>query len=672
MKNIFLIVFVFILGTSISAAQDDDCNKTKVAVSVDIVSNTNIYDRLENDFGPRANSEWNGFATNILIQILTEYEPDITFSSLGEGSGDFHYHFQANMTLNTVGEGQNLHTVYWISASLVANANCIPLRNWVVDADADRGKDPVLKQAMKNLVSYFSPMDRNIIIYEKDHPSAPRNPELNIEIEKDYISPLDKESRKTKVNAKVFDCRGNLVCDKHGHGQPVYYQDYIERLDLSSGFYEGGYHVGNFMVIITYKDCKNEGEYKLEKGVEAEKKNIRFNTCQLGGPLVEEEKELIIRGLKIEVKPNRKEIEQDEQTKIVITFNETDPDGSKYPIEGRDIDVKITGLVNGTIKPVNGYTTTSEGKVVLNYKAGSNDERITVTASFQPEDYPDKAQGRGSVTVKPQEFDAKINVRKTYKKTLTTSCKDIANNTVDNHNITESIQASATLFLTLTETMDMPVLNQTWQYFKPNSVTVSSISYNSSENKFSSSEHHQTNVDYDRFVKDQKLDGEETVKQIPWILVIDNETKKPVKLIPAGFGISYEIFESEVITSVKYDGEGGQERESKTITRTSSESFELGPVAEEVPDPTIKTSDTWIQDYLKKQGVEIPAGVPIPNISNEETIKKIHPDILVKFGDGISSFGGDGDRRIPKELDCGQQEEQLHYSWNMTRTRKNQ
>jgi len=668
--RIYILIIACLLPFSKVKPQEGDCNKTKIAVSVEIVPGTDIYNMLESDFGAHAGNEWNGFATKMLVQTLSENEPEITFFSVGEGGEDCHYFFKANMDLITVGEENDEHTGYWISASLTANANCIPNRNWVVAADADRGKDRALKQAMKNLVSDFWPMDRNIISYEKDHPSPPRDPELNIEIKKDFLSPLDKESRKTKVNAKVYDCRGNIVCDKNGHGQPVYYQDEMDRLDLKIGHCEGGYHIGNFMVIITNKDCNNEAEYKLEKGIDAEKKNIRFKTCQLGGgPLVEKEKELIIRGLKIEVKPDRREIEPDEHAKIIITFNETDPDGSKYPLEGKEIDVKINGLVNGTIKPVNGYTTNSDGKIVLNYKAGSNDEKITVNASFQPEDYPDKAEGKGSVTVKSPEYDAKLNLKKTYDKTLTTSYNDISSKEVHKHNLKESIEASATVYLTLIESQDMPVLNQTWQYFKPTSVSIPEINYNSTENKYSSGPKYETNVDYYRSLIKQELDGKETVKQLPWMLVIDNETKKAVKLIPAGYGITYEINETEKLNSTVYSDQGPEKR-SSTTTKTSSKSFALGPVGEEIQDNTIKKSDTWMQDYLKKQGVELPAGVTIPKISNEETIKKIQPDILVKFGDGKTSFGGEGTRKIRKELEHGYQEENLHYSWNMTVKKK--
>ena len=409
MKKPIAIMLTFFILISNLIGQDDECNKTIVGVSAEIVEGTRTTEFLENDFGSRDISEWNGFVTHMLLQILTEFEPEITFYSLEEIGENCHYFFEASLDLSKIRD-ENYEwtdqTGYFIIAKLRNNANCMPNRNWVLDIyDAI---DTDLKQSMKNMVGQFWPMDRNIVIYEINHPSPPRDPKLNIVFEKKYISPLDKESRKTKVNAKVYDCNGKLVCHEY-HGQPVYYRDYIDRLNLkrTSMGGEGGYHLGSYMVIVTNKNCENEGEYKLEKGIKAEKKKIRFRTCSLGGPIddfAEEEKELIIRGLEIEVRPDRKAIKQDEQTRIIITFNETDPDGSRYPVKGKDLDVKISGISNGKITPQSGYTTNNEGKVILDYKAGSNDEKIRVTASFQPEDYPDKVTGSGSVSVIPGNF----------------------------------------------------------------------------------------------------------------------------------------------------------------------------------------------------------------------------------------------------------------------------
>jgi len=515
-------------------------------------------------------------------------------------------------------------------------------------------------------------MDRNIIQFEKDNPSPPKKPDLNIQFKKDFISPLNKESRETLVYAKVYDCREYQVCywRSNNRGQPVYYQDNIDRLYLKKTVGRGtssGY-IKNFKVIVTDKNCDNEGKYKLVKGIESEKKTIRFKTCQLGGPIVVEEKELIIRGLKINVKPDRKEIEAGQHTNVVITFNETDPDGTKYPIEGKEIGVNINGLINGTVKPKNGYITNSEGKVVLDYKAGSNDEKITVTASFQPEDYPDKATARNFVKVKPEEFEASITISKKYDRILQTSRED-SKGEVYKRDINESIEASATTYLALTNTMDMPIFNQTWQYYTPTKVSLSEFNYSFKENQFRSGPKYETNVDINKSANNYEIEGQEYVSQLPWMLVIDNETKKAVKLIPAGYSIAYEINEIKKLNSIRYTDDGPK-RDSKTTDKTNSKSFKLGPVGEEIDDPTIKKSDNWMQEYLKKQGVELPPGVTIPEVSNEETIKKIQPDILVKFGDGEYSFGGEATNLVNNKLDSGFEKINSSYNWEMTINRK--
>ena len=173
----------------------------------------------------------------------------------------------------------------------------------------------------------------------------------------------------------------------------------------------------------------------------------------------------------------------------------------------------------------------------------------------------------------------------------------------------------------------------------------------------------ETNVDITRITTTNKIEGEEYISQFPpWILVIDNESEKAVKLIPAGYAIEYEYSETEIVES-----SGKDTKESSSTTKQGKKTFKLGPVGEKGPDPTAKKSDTWIQDYLTAQGVEIPAGVPIPKVSNEEAAKEIQPDILVSFGDGETGFGGRGELLIDKKLDDGFERINLSYNWRMTK-----
>ncbi len=262
-------------------------------------------------------------------------------------------------------------------------------------------------------------------------------------------------------------------------------------------------------------------------------------------------------------------------------------------------------------------------------------------------------------------YDAKIKITGKYEKILKTSDKNTRDEEVNNYNLDESIDASVLIFFELIETQDMPLFNQTFQYYKPTSVSITDFNYTFESHRYMAGSNYETNVDVNRSPGKHEIDGKEYVSKFPWMLVIDNETGKAVKMIPAGYRISYEINETEKLNSVRYTNQGPK-RESKTTTKTSSKYFELEPVGEKVTDPTVRKSDNSLQDYLQRQGIEIPAGVSLPEVSNKEIIKEINPDIVVKFGDGKSSFGGEGRLPVKKEMENGFEEENRYYKWEMT------
>ncbi len=430
-KLVFSIVFtlsLLLFQTFVFA--DDDCNTTNVAVSLHIVPGA-IFNKLSKDYDQRSRDEWQGFVEDMFINTLSEYIPEISFFSLSKGGGQkYHYHLRVNMSLSGGGrditvvpegtltiEGKTYFTPplyrsewvgYWMVACLIANSDCIPNRKWVVECELSNAED--LQQSIRNLASHFQQMDRIITDHERNHPSAPRDPNLKIYIDKRYISPVDQETRKTEVYGIVKDCRGRQICAK-SHSQPVYYQDYIDRLYLRCGARcNGGTHDGEFLISLTKKSkCRSVAKYELIKGVEPDKKKIRFKTCSLGEEShIEVEKEIVIRGLEVEVRPDRKEICNGEQTNIVITLNETDTEGGKYPVEGKSIGVKITGLENGILQAKDGYITNKDGKVVLEYTAGDRDEYLKVNASFAPPKYPDKAKGKATIKIIHSEVYAKV------------------------------------------------------------------------------------------------------------------------------------------------------------------------------------------------------------------------------------------------------------------------
>ena len=198
--------------------------------------------------------------------------------------------------------------------------------------------------------------------------------------------------------------------------------------------------------------------------------------------------------------------------------------------------------------------------VRVRYKAPENCDKITAlitvynSCDVLPERWLDmnKTQIKDRLIEKEISlncYEARITINKRYVKKLQTSEENSENGEVHKHNLNESIEATATIYLEQTETQDIPILNQTWEYYKPLSVNLTAFNYNSKEKKHSSSPNYDTNVDYSRNVNKHEIEGKEHVTQMPWMLVIDNATEKAVKIIPAGYSIAYEINEME---NIKY------------------------------------------------------------------------------------------------------------------------
>ena len=75
-KLVFSIVFTLsLLLFQPLVFADDDCNTTKVAVSLHIVPGE-IFNKLSKDYGQRSRDEWHGFVEDMFINTLSGYIPD--------------------------------------------------------------------------------------------------------------------------------------------------------------------------------------------------------------------------------------------------------------------------------------------------------------------------------------------------------------------------------------------------------------------------------------------------------------------------------------------------------------------------------------------------------------------------------------------------------------------
>lgn len=109
-----------------------------------------------------------------------------------------------------------------------------------------------------------------------------------------------------------------------------------------------------------------------------------------------------------------------------------------------------------------------------------------------------------------------------------------------------------------------------------------------------------------------------------------------LKIIPAGYVVAYEFDQNEIIKSCIWSKDGGSNN-STNDTKTRRATFAFGPVEDPIPDPSAKSSSTWLQDYIvKEMGEDMPINIAsmIPEMDPKEVQNDINPDVIIQFGDG--------------------------------------
>jgi hypothetical protein len=93
-----------------------------------------------------------------------------------------------------------------------------------------------------------------------------------------------------------------------------------------------------------------------------------------------------INNFELQVEPDRKIIYSGEQTSIQIDLHEVDPEGNEdLSCAGKEVFVRVTGLVDGTISHTSGMVTLNEvGVAFIDYRAGQRDKQIKIIASYNP------------------------------------------------------------------------------------------------------------------------------------------------------------------------------------------------------------------------------------------------------------------------------------------------
>jgi hypothetical protein len=436
----FLFVFAFLTGYG----QEDKCGKIEVGIYLVYFRDVTI-GHLNEKYGTRTREEWYDHINMKMLETFQRNNPEVEFFYPRiDKNKDPDYMFIYLVDLTVVDKDLikprdsitytdpitgwevtdyidavfSEETAFHIAGRLTVNSPCAGNYRWIFASYNNVGVE--LEDAIVGEVMKYYRLINIIEAREQKHPVPPRGPELEIKFNKKHLSILKEEDRKMEITVKVKNCKNQYIIGQH-HPQPVYFQKEVKRFKFKEcdGCYRGPDY-GNFAVVSIYKNHDAIGIYKVIKGVHASKEKVKIGTCGIGSDSeIFVEKELIIRGLEINVKPRKEEIYANEQTDIRITFYEVDPEGNKYPVANKKLEIKIAGIANGSISPAGEYVTDISGTTTLNYRAGDQDKNIIITASFQPPEYTEKVTGKGSVRVKTKpsykwEGSLSINIDKTF------------------------------------------------------------------------------------------------------------------------------------------------------------------------------------------------------------------------------------------------------------------
>lgn len=691
---------LFIVAFYNGFAQEEGCSKSRVGVVLwefSIEDDSVFFEYLSQQYGFHFEENW---IKEIQERVLSELEANSPETEFVEVSGDApdncDYYFA--YVIDLIGAGRDIpvpwadgivqseYVAYYMSTKFASNPACgIP--GYILDIEITDDDRDIYATIKKNIAA-FGNIEERIKQWEESNLVPARGPKMKIRNSRDYVSPLE-EKRSLDIKIDVTNCKGQTVYDEND-GQWVFLPRRTDRGEnqLTKLFHQhGGYLTPNVLTLIIIRPVGASATYTLKRGLGADREKVRIKTC---GRLEEvvKETEISIYGLEVEVKPDRRQIFTDERTDITLMFNETDPDGNKYPVEGKDLNVKITGIVNGSISPKGEYTTDEYGEVILSYKAGDEDRKIDIVASYQPVKYPDKAEGKATITVKPLEYYATLVLKKKVAKRVVyykeeNKTLDVCNlHTRQEHDLNERIESSIYVTLKLKEVADMPVYNQTWEYYEPINIDLTTFSLNSKNERIDyrnytgtkcASGGAETTVITRKLLKEREIEMLSLLTKVPWIVTFDNETKKALKIVPSGYDITYEFNEIEDHHSVVWSNSTTEKSESKTKTGKGRLAF--GPVEDPKPDPTAISSSQWVQDYVQKEmGVSIPASIAamIPETDSEELQNEINPDLIVQFGDGKTHFGGDGEKIVHRPNPYGFDRVEETYTWRMTRKKGTQ
>jgi hypothetical protein len=242
----------------------------------------------------------------------------------------------------------------------------------------------------------------------------------------------------------------------------------------------------------------------------------------------------------------------------------------------------------------------------------------------------------------------------------------------------ETITSSAYVPLKLEYSSDMPMLNQRWEYYKPLDFNLSNFHAEYTDYRYSYYNYPKTgNGNLSRHtIKGQsispEIDGKEYMKQSNVIVMFDRKTNKAVQVAVGGYSVKYDCNIDDNFVCKTWSKDEGEKDCSTYDQKTEEENYSIQPVEDLIPNPDVSPEkiEEATKEYFKSLGVPLPAETEIPEDADQEF--EIAPEFLVKAGDGVNYLSGEGKKIIDKSDGDSISKEELTFSWQMTRNKKNE
>jgi hypothetical protein len=404
---IFLVLSVISYGQS-SYGQGNTCSKPKVAVSRHSNWDEDALVKYLNEKYPsQPRGSWLYQIEEKVLAELRMNSPDVVFiPGSGAEAQECDYRFWYVLSLYMGGEDIEIsgikeaeYTTFKMDSKLFQNAACGVSGNTLDNKTIEDDED-LFRTIERNIESYGS-IGRRIEEFEESHRVPPRGPEMQISVQEGHVSPV-KGERELDIKIEVKNCKGQPALDNTQDKQAVLLPRKTSRGEIkpTEGFPQIAKVTDDQVILMITQPAGVSATYTLKKGMDLGSDPIKIETCGRDKKLIQDVIPPIpIAGMGLEVTPRDVHISPEKSTQIDIELFKVTPQGARQPVPGQSIEVKIEGLVDGSVSPQGKVRTDGGGKAVLTYRAGKKEEGIRIYARYQPEDYPDFIKGSSGVTV---------------------------------------------------------------------------------------------------------------------------------------------------------------------------------------------------------------------------------------------------------------------------------